>query len=108
MTPQHLLLLRHPNIIKYLDSEMSDDQIVMVTEPVVPLPLALQDTNMDTAVMGWRGVASGLDFLHRKAGLSHNNLHVGCVYVNMVDGQWKVGGFEAAARLKEISPMVRV
>lgn len=85
---------------------MSHDQIVMVTEPAVPLPLALQDANMDTAVMGWRSVASGLDFLHKKAGLSHNNLHVGCVYVNVVDSQWKIGGFEVAARLKEISPTV--
>ena len=85
---------------------MSHDQIVMVTEPAVPLPLALQDANMDMVVMGWRGLASGLAFLHSKAGLSHNNLHVGCVYVNVVDGQWKVGGFEAAARLKEITPTV--
>ncbi len=57
--------------------------------------------------MGWRGVANGLGFLHDKAGISHNNLDVACVYVNVVDSQWKVGGFEAAYRHRDMTPSVR-
>lgn len=85
---------------------MSHDHIVMMTEPVLPVLRTLEDANMDTVVMGWRGVAAGLDFLHKKAWLSHNNLHVRCVYMNVVDGLWKLGGFEAAARQKEINDTV--
>ena len=77
-----------------------------MTEPVLPVLHVLEHTSLDTVVMGWRGLASGLDFLHKKAGLSHNNIHVGCVYVNVVDGQWKLGGFEAAARSKDINASV--
>ncbi len=58
--------------------------------------------------MGWRGVASGLQFLHEKACLSHNNLSVCCVYVNVLDSQWKLGGFEAASRQPAINTTVSV
>ena len=104
---QHLRLLRHPNIIKYLDSEDTSSQIVLVTEPVVPVLRSLEGaTAVDSVVMGLRGLAAGLDFLHQKARLSHNNLHVGCVYVNVVDSQWKLGGLEAAAPHKSIDKAV--
>lgn len=104
---QQLRLLRHPNIIKYLDSEMSHDQIVLITEPLIPVFQVLEGTSIDAVVMGWRGVAAGLDFLHKKAGLSHNNLSSDCVFVNVLDGRWKLGGFEASSRHKAIDTMVR-
>ena len=77
---------------------MSNDSIVLVTEPVVPLPRMLKDARMEAVVMGWRGVGAGLSFLHNKAGISHNNLCISSVYVNTVDSQWKIGGMEAASR----------
>ena len=105
---QHLRLLRHPSIVKFLGCDASHDQILLVTEPVIPVLRALGDTPaMDSVVMGWRGLGAGLDFLHQKANLSHNNLSTNCVYVNVLDSQWKLGGFEAACAPKAINRMVR-
>lgn len=103
---QHLRVLRHPNLLKFLDSEMSHEGIMLVTEPVVPLLHMLKDASVEAVVVGWRGVGAGLSFLHDKAGLSHNNLNRSCVYVNTLDSQWKVGGMEAAARHKDINAKV--
>ena len=66
---QHLRLMRHPNIVKFLQSNTSHDRIVMVTEPVVPLHHALEGMNSEALVLGWRGVAIALHFLHSKVRL---------------------------------------
>ena len=63
---QHLRLLRHPNILKFLSCELSRDYITMATEPVIPLNQLLEKMCMEGLVMGWRGVAQGLIFLHDK------------------------------------------
>ena len=63
---QHLRLLRHPNILKFLSCELSHDHITMATEPVIPLNQLLERMCMEGLVMGWRGVAQGLIFLHDK------------------------------------------
>lgn len=63
---QHLRLLRHPNILKFLSCELSRDCITMATEPVIPLNQLLEKMCMEGLVMGWRGVAQGLIFLHDK------------------------------------------
>ena len=56
--------------------------------------------------MGWRCVGAGLSFLHDNVGMSHNNLSLGCVYVNTMDSHWKVGGLEIAAKYKDINSKV--
>ncbi len=78
----------------------------MVTEPVVPLCKILEEACVEGMVIGWRGVSEGLTFLHEKAGISHNNLSGECVYVSTVTSQWKIGGFEAAQKHKNIDSQV--
>ena len=99
---QHLRLLRHPNVVKFLGTQQLYDQLMVVTEPVIPVSQVLEGMSVEGLVMGWRGVACALDFLHDKAKISHNNLNMGCVYVSTVDSQWKLGGFEAARHFKKI------
>ncbi len=82
--------------------------ITMVTEPVLPLLSVLSDTSVECVVMGWRGVASGLTFLHTKVGLSHNNLSMLCVYVSTGNSQWKIGGLELAVKHSCIDTKVSV
>ena len=95
-------------MIKFLGSDLSHNHIVLFTEPLVPVLSTLTGgaATAEGVVMGWRGVASGLQFLHEKACLSHNNLRMGCVYVNVLDSQWKLGGFEAAARQPDMNAAV--
>lgn len=78
----------------------------MVTEPVLPVNVALVNTSVESLIMGFRGVATGLDFLHTKAGLSHNNLSMLSVYVSTADSQWKIGGFESACLHTKIDAKV--
>ena len=63
-SPQHLRLLRHPNIVRYLDSETTPEFISIKTEIVVPLSSTLEDQHWEGLVRGWRDVAHGLEFLH--------------------------------------------
>ena len=103
---QHLRLLRHPNIVKFLGNQQSSDQLMIVTEPVIPVVRVLEGLSVEGLVMGWRGVACALDFLHGKAKISHNNVSEECVYVSTVDSQWKLGGFETARHFKKIDTSV--
>lgn len=80
--------------------------ITMVTEPVLPVMSVLSDTSVEGVVMGWRGLANGLTFLHTKAGLSHNNLSMMCVFVSTVNSQWKIGGLELAIKHSHIDSKV--
>ena len=78
----------------------------MVTEPVLPVAGMLTDTSVECLMLGWRGVADGLTFLHTKAGLSHNNLSMLSVFVSTVNSQWKVGGLELAYKHSKIDSKV--
>ena len=40
--------------------------------------------------------------------MSHNNVHVGSVYVGGASSQWKLAGFEAAHEHKTITPAVSI
>ena len=64
--PQHLRVLRHPNILKFLKCDLTPDYIVMITEPVVPLCRVLEGLCVEGMVIGWRELAQGLIFLHSK------------------------------------------
>ena len=79
---------------------------MIVTEPVIPVSRVLEGMSVEGLVMGLRGVACALDFLHGKAKISHNNLNEECVYVSTVDSQWKMSGFEAAHHFKKIDSTV--
>ena len=54
---QHLRLLRHPNVVKFLGTQESYDQLMIVTEPVIPVSRVLEEMSVEGLVMGWRGVA---------------------------------------------------
>ena len=104
---QSLRVLRHPNILKFLACEATLDGVTVVTEPVLPLFRTLKEMSLEGVVVGWRCVGAGLRFLHDKVGMSHNNVWAGCIYVNVLDSHWKVGGLEAAAKLKDINARVK-
>lgn len=78
----------------------------MMTEVVVPLASVLEKLHTEAVILGWKDLLLALDFLHSRAKLSHNNLHVGCVYISAVNSRWKVGGFEAAQSHSKMDDMV--
>ena len=70
------------------------DAIYLVTEPVVPLGSLLKDlTELDVA-LGTYIIASSLNFLHKNAHMSHNNIRVKSIFVSLSDNLWRLGGLE--------------
>ena len=65
-----------------------------MTEPVVPLGSLLKDmTELDVA-LGCYIISSSLNFLHKNAQMSHNNIKVSSVFVSLTDNLWRLGGLE--------------
>ena len=64
--------LRHPNIIKFLSSDESDNQIVyMLAEAVVPLVEVIQEVTPVEVTAGLRDVAKALDFMHNRVSVTN-------------------------------------
>jgi len=97
---KRLRTLRHPYVLKLADSVESEEGVVLVTEPAVPLSAWLAYNREhrgadfeDAAVWGLYCLFSALSFLADDCKLVHGNLSVDTVWVTR-GGDWKVGGFE--------------
>ncbi|KJE94615.1 hypothetical protein CAOG_08871 [Capsaspora owczarzaki ATCC 30864] len=91
-----LKILRHPSIIKFVQSETTDDEIRLVTEPVVPLAQVLATLSVDEIVVGLYRVLKALIFLHDQCSMAHNNLSESAIFVSSMDGGWRLGSLEFA------------
>ncbi|KAG8467685.1 hypothetical protein KFE25_006737 [Diacronema lutheri] len=91
--------IKHPYVLRYIDGLEAEDAkggntVYVVTEPVTPLELVLQDGAPPEAATAWglRAIASALAFLHN-GGLMHANVQLATIFCNQA-GDWKLGGFE--------------
>lgn len=111
---QKLRTIKHPFILSYIDSSVTEDSIVLVTEYAKPLDIWLTDYMREMEEQSNYGADSGgnirndvlwglhciftaLDFLHSKCKLSHNNICTTAFYV-IPNGDWKIGGFDFATQ----------
>ncbi|KAJ7360108.1 N-terminal kinase-like protein [Desmophyllum pertusum] len=101
---RRLKTLRHPNILRYIDALESDTVIYLVTEPVRPLEVQLnedENSKSDLAISwGLHQITAGLSFLTNDCSLIHGNVCMASVFVD-VAGEWKLGGVEY---LKPVDP----
>ncbi|XP_013088434.2 protein-associating with the carboxyl-terminal domain of ezrin-like [Biomphalaria glabrata] len=95
-----LRTLRHPNIIRFIGFSESSSHVWLATESVVPLVSFVQELSSEELCVGLYDILQGLDFLHSKLGMSHNNLCLSSIYVS-ADGTWKLGGFEHACKFSD-------
>jgi SCY1-like protein 1 len=86
-----LLTLRHPSILKVLDSGESDSGIFIATEHVVPLPLVSRPSSVPMHSL--YQIAKALAFLHEDAHLVHGTIDPVNVFVTD-SGSYRLGGFE--------------
>merc|ERR1712137_969867 len=87
--------LRHPHILRYEDSIVLEEQIIMATETAQPLHTIQQEILESPAWIAWglTHVASALEFLHVQGHLVHANLSIHSIFVTP-SGEWKLAAFD--------------
>ncbi|SPQ21012.1 9c99bc62-b546-4ad8-a618-775b17dc1e98 [Thermothielavioides terrestris] len=97
-----LRTLRHPGVIKVLDTAESDTYIYIATERVVPLRWHVKRKSLspETTKWGLYNIARTIKFINDEAASVHGNLKVASVYTTE-SGEWKLGGFEVLSNVKE-------
>ncbi|XP_005104973.3 uncharacterized protein LOC101853875 [Aplysia californica] len=91
--------IRHPNVVRFIECGDTSESFWLATESVSPLMTAVPDMSSAELCAGLYDLLQGLDFLHSKLGMCHNNLCLSSVYV-APDGVWKLGGLEHACSFK--------
>uniref|UniRef100_A0A6G1S5E8 N-terminal kinase-like protein n=1 Tax=Aceria tosichella TaxID=561515 RepID=A0A6G1S5E8_9ACAR len=103
--------LRHPSILKYVDSCENEKSICIVTENVTPLVDYLEKASDEFNVtqrefsiaFGLLSVAKGLSFMNNDCQLNHNNINIYSIFVNS-SGVWKIGGLECICSVDDKPP----
>ncbi|GJC89211.1 SCY1 protein kinase [Colletotrichum tofieldiae] len=103
-----LRTLRHPGVIKVLDTVETDTYIYIATERVVPLRWHVKRKSLTPETIKW-GLSSvaaltvvqrTIKFINDEASSIHGNLRVGSVYTSE-SGEWKMSGFEVLSNVKD-------
>lgn len=97
-----LRTMRHPGVIKVLDTVETETYIYMATERVVPLRwhVKRKSLSQETVKWGLYSVARTVKFINDEGASIHGNLKVASVYTSE-SGEWKLGGFEVLSNVKD-------
>ena len=95
-TIHKLKTLKHPGILRYIDSSETTEYLFLVTERAVPLPIALTDSSV-AICYGVYAIAKVIAFLNEDCGSVVGNLSLSSVFVSP-GLDWKLGGFECASK----------
>ncbi|KAH8902730.1 ARM repeat-containing protein [Coniochaeta sp. PMI_546] len=97
-----LRTLRHPGVIKVLDTVETDSYIYIATERLVPLRWHVKRKSLspETTKWGLYSIASTVKFINDEASSVHGNLKVASIYTSE-SGEWKLGGFEVLSNVKD-------
>ncbi|KAK6339041.1 hypothetical protein TWF696_009836 [Orbilia brochopaga] len=99
--------LRHPGVVRVLDTLETDTQIYVATERVVPLGWHVKRNALNTETIKWGlyTISSTMKFVNEDASSIHGNLRVSSIYTTE-SGEWKLAGFEVLSSLKEEDPAI--
>ncbi|RKF83702.1 N-terminal kinase-like protein [Golovinomyces cichoracearum] len=97
-----LRTIRHPKVIKLLDTLENDSHIHIVVEQVVPLSwyIKTKTISIETIKWGLFSVAQTIKFINGDAVSIHGALKLDSVFISE-SGEWKVGGFELLSCFKD-------
>ncbi|KAK5127664.1 hypothetical protein LTR85_007005 [Meristemomyces frigidus] len=97
-----LRTLRHPGIIKVLDTIETDQLIYIATERVTPLPWSTKRKALSEESLKWglHNVAKTLKFVNDEASSVHGNIRASSIFTSE-SGEWKVGGLDILSSMKE-------
>lgn len=101
-----LRTLRHPGVVRVLESVETDTYIYIATERVSPLRhLDFDSLLPETVKWGLWSVAVTLKFINEEAASIHGNVRIGSVFVG-TSGEWKLAGFEVLSSLRDEDPFI--
>ncbi|KAL9131048.1 MAG: hypothetical protein Q9217_000934 [Psora testacea] len=99
--------LRHPGVIKVLDTVETETYIYIATERVTPLEWHTNRKSLseETSKWGLCTISNTLAFINAEASSVHGNLRLGSVFTSQ-SGEWRLGGFDVLSSLKEDDPII--
>ncbi|EKG21439.1 hypothetical protein MPH_01237 [Macrophomina phaseolina MS6] len=97
-----LRTIRHPGVIKVLDTVETEAYIYIATERLNPLSWHTRRKALaeETIKWGLHNVAKTLKFLNGEASSVHGSVRVSSIFTSE-SGEWKLGGFDILSSVKE-------
>ncbi|KAF9219571.1 ARM repeat-containing protein [Gyrodon lividus] len=102
-----LRTIRHPDVLKFMEVVESDSAILIMTERVRPLTVALQawapkgqQEREDWLLWGLHRISVALAFINDSAASTHGNIRPNAIFISP-SGEWKLGGFEVLSNPKD-------
>ncbi|CAK7225979.1 Nuclear aminoacylation-dependent tRNA export pathway component [Sporothrix eucalyptigena] len=97
-----LRTLRHPGVIKVLDTVETDTYIYIATERLVPLRWHVKRKSLSPETLKWGlfNIARTIKFINDDASSVHGSLKVASIFTSE-SGEWKLGGFEVLSNVKD-------
>ncbi|CAK7208857.1 Nuclear aminoacylation-dependent tRNA export pathway component [Sporothrix bragantina] len=97
-----LRTLRHPGVIKVLDTVETDTYIYIATERLVPLRWHVKRKSLSPETLKWGlfNIARTIKFINDEASSVHGSLKVASIFTSE-SGEWKLGGFEVLSNVKD-------
>ncbi|KAF2262291.1 kinase domain-containing protein [Lojkania enalia] len=97
-----LRTLRHPGVIKVLDTVETESYIYIATERLNPLSWQVKRKSLTEETIKWglHNIAKTLKFINNDATSVHACIRPASIFFSE-SGEWKLGGFEALSSMKE-------
>ncbi|KAF2673260.1 protein kinase [Microthyrium microscopicum] len=97
-----LRTLRHPGVIRVLDTVETETYIYVATERVTPLSWHAKRKSLSQETIKWglHSVAKTVGFINNEATSVHGYIRTSTVFTTE-SGEWKLGGFEVLSSMKE-------
>lgn len=94
--------LRHPGIVKVLDTIETDTLIYIATERITPLNWSTRRKALAEESLKWglHNVAKTLKFINDEAASVHGNIRASSIFTSE-SGEWKLGGLDILSSMKE-------
>ncbi|KAF2461490.1 armadillo-type protein [Lineolata rhizophorae] len=97
-----LRTLRHPGVVKVLDTVETEAYIYIATERLTPLGWHTRRKSLSDETIKWglHNIAKTLKFINSEAFSIHGAIRVSSIFTTE-SGEWKLGGFEILSSMKD-------
>ncbi|KAF2430708.1 protein kinase [Tothia fuscella] len=97
-----LRTLRHPGVIKVLDTVETETVIYIATERLVPLSWHIKRKSLSQETVKWGlcGIAKTIKFINGDATSIHGSVRASYVFTSE-SGEWKLAGFDILSSIKD-------